>query len=134
MNDLVKQVQEACAAVCESTKNIPPPYVVWEFNSAFEKGLEMASSLNSHAIRALDLSHLTGWQDISTAPKDGIELLLWNGERRVTGKYVVSKNAYGLGHDSEHWELLDGADSCGDPSIFPEPIMWQPLPPAPKEK
>jgi hypothetical protein len=61
-----------------------------------------------------------GWQDISTAPKDGTEVLLhWpHWSRRATIGYWK--------HD--RWiaeNALDGSETG------PQPVAWMPLPPAP---
>ena len=65
------------------------------------------------------------WQPIETAPKDGVEVILWNGFQKccvicfwhdVVGRwYVPSKGAYG------GWLGKDIA------------THWMPLPPAPEE-
>ena len=74
------------------------------------------------------------WQDISTAPRDGTEILLCNEDGVTTGHWVKwanlwcseSDNPWERPHDSNYFEeyLEKGL----------EPTLWQPLPEPPKEK
>lgn len=61
-----------------------------------------------------------GWQPIETAPKDGTPVLVEN-----KGLVTVARWNDGRGL----FELVDGVDSCGDPSVYPDPTHWHPLPP-----
>lgn len=56
------------------------------------------------------------WQPISTAPKDGAELLLWTGVKQIVGFYFEDDFGEWVG-------LYTGRQ------IFP--THWQPLPPPP---
>ncbi|QBJ80485.1 hypothetical protein [Aquitalea sp. USM4] len=129
MNDIIKQVQEACADVCDHMQS--------------DDGAMAAMS-----IRALDLSHLTGprcacgdsftedamcanclaakdsaspptgWQDISTAPKDGTDVLLsmpYGMPPRVAGYF------------KDGWYSFDRPDD-----EIKDPSHWMPLPIPPK--
>ncbi len=62
---------------------------------------------------------MTQWQDIATAPKDGTEVLIWDGCGVRVATYM---------HDDE---------KTGEPVWFPEGLPfvrashWMPLPPPP---
>lgn len=57
-----------------------------------------------------------GWQPIETAPKDGSEILLWDGFNCYCGAWTGTLNGW-------HAKEL----------CMEEPIMWHSLPPAPRE-
>ena len=61
------------------------------------------------------------WQPISTAPKDGTDILLRGGKN--SGRWI--RTAY-WAKRTEHWCV----DMVGGQS-FTEPTHWMPLPPAP---
>lgn len=58
-----------------------------------------------------------GWKPIETAPKDGTELLLWNGAFRIIGRYYQSS--------TDGWWVAN--------AIPIEPVKWQPLPAPPEQ-
>lgn len=64
---------------------------------------------------------MSDWQDIDSAPRDGTDVLLWDGQAVELG----------------HW--LDWDDGTGDwvdrelLPLRPTPTDWQPLPPPPGE-
>lgn len=63
----------------------------------------------------------TEWQDISTAPKDGTEVLVC-GSKRLP--YAVA-----------HYDRRDGLwylETCSDTVSIYSPTHWQPLPPLPE--
>jgi hypothetical protein len=63
-----------------------------------------------------------GWQDISTAPKDGSELLVFDGQSIQVAKWFVVDDPQSQG--SGFWEnSWDGAGMS--------PTHWMPLPPPP---
>lgn len=65
-----------------------------------------------------------GWQPIDTAPRDGTEVIIFNGHGKGTifvGFYVGDEE------DMEpHWARIDSLE------IFYEPTHWHPLPQPPK--
>lgn len=66
------------------------------------------------------------WQDISTAPTDGTDILVWDGEVRTLtcwGK-VSHVPIYG-------WLDLVGCDMNDIDILQPPPTHWQPLPAPP---
>lgn len=64
-----------------------------------------------------------GWQDISSAPKDGTEVLLRTPTRRCVSRWFVL-------FDEQYWF------GVGPPSRNPEdqPTHWVPLPPSPDDR
>lgn len=80
MQELIKQVQEACAAAADAKS------LEFEKEYGYEEHADSADQC-AVAIRALDLSHLSGWQPIDSAPKDGTEILIYCIGRRpyITG-------------------------------------------------
>ncbi|WP_409021373.1 DUF551 domain-containing protein [Dyadobacter sp. CY261] len=61
------------------------------------------------------------WQPIETAPKDGTEVLGWDGVNRFTCRYKKWGN----------WDLLVCGSYAGDGDCFP--THWMPLPSPPKD-
>lgn len=124
MQDLIKQVQEACAQAA--------------FMAA-DNGIVTAA-----AIRALDLSHLTGWQPIGTAPKDGTVIILFGNGRVTAGHWEPEKwpvAAEYCGKTGEYlgqyetgecipawWYSEDGGFADDSP-----PTHWMPLPTPPRD-
>lgn len=104
MQELIKQVQEACAAECEQKV------------SDRMDGYRVAA-----AIRALDLSHLSGWQPIETAPKDGTPVLAYRNSR-----YGLDISSMCYVDDDWYWHY-DGEM----PSEPPTHWMPRPTPPPP---
>jgi hypothetical protein len=66
------------------------------------------------------------WQPIETAPKDGTDILVWDGEIRTitTWGKVSHIPIYG-------WLRLVLSDPNDIDLMDPQPIKWQPLPPPP---
>lgn len=62
---------------------------------------------------------MTEWQPISTAPKDGTTIIIWDKDHGC----MIVEWMYGEWHCSH-----DGEDMYG-----PEPTHWMPLPAPPKE-
>lgn len=58
------------------------------------------------------------WQPISTAPKDGTEILLFSNYGRIVGYYY-----------EEQQEFVSNLNEC----IYVRPTYWQPLPLPPKD-
>ena len=57
------------------------------------------------------------WQPIKTAPKDGTDILAWDGN----DQWVLFYSQHGSG-----W-------TTGNPKVRHEPLYWMPLPAPPKE-
>lgn len=76
-------------------------------------------------LRALEPDTVTGWQDISTAPKDGTRVMLSYDDFVTTGRYWDAWN-----DGTADW--FDDSDDvlCG----YLEPTHWMPLPPAPEKE
>jgi hypothetical protein len=68
---------------------------------------------------------VTGWQDISTAPKDGTRVMLSYDDSVTTGRYWDAWN-----DGTADW--FDDSDDvlCG----YLKPTHWMPLPPAPEKE
>lgn len=85
MNDIIKQVQEACAKACADKAQ--KALIAQVGDQSDLSNIMLRHHACTHvdcaaAIRALDLSWLSGWQPIETAPKDFVtEFDGWNGER-----------------------------------------------------
>lgn len=58
------------------------------------------------------------WQDIATAPKDGVEVLLAHDDGRIVIGYWSDEPS-----PDGTWFAQGGSDN-----IFPPPIAWMPLP------
>jgi len=71
-----------------------------------------------------------GWQDISTAPKDGTVLLLADGEMVLRGSFKEDYLSGETGWFDEHWDDY----STGSTFTPLKPTHWQPLPPAPQQE
>lgn len=74
-----------------------------------------------------------GWQDISTAPKDGSKILVYNGvnEGYYTGNGQIGTASHGVdGFGNKNkwcaWDCCDGVTSY-------EPTHWMPIPQPPAE-
>jgi hypothetical protein len=59
------------------------------------------------------------WQPIETAPKDGTDILVWDGRERFVVFYY---------RGASHWLM-----NCGSTCIEINPTHWQPIPEPPKE-
>ena len=68
-----------------------------------------------------------GWQDISTAPRDGADVQLWSAEGWTPKAHWCAKKG---GWYEEYWD----ADwrSYSESAIY-QPTHWRPLPAPPKE-
>lgn len=64
------------------------------------------------------------WQPISTAPKDGAPILVWDGKNMTT----VSWHS---GYDHDEWSLCAPGLYADDYAFYP--THWMPLPEPPKE-
>lgn len=75
------------------------------------------------------------WRPIETAPRDGTEVDVWNGNRIPNAKWTRPD---GGSDEFKAWCHFDvdqcpygnGVDRCWD-MIYPEPTHWMPLPPPP---
>lgn len=73
------------------------------------------------------------WQPIETAPKDGTELLLWNGEH-IIGWWETGREFRGSDHFNDWsfgYETVSGYDA-GFKRVN-KPTHWQPLPEPPEQ-
>ncbi|WP_427916320.1 DUF551 domain-containing protein [Stenotrophomonas maltophilia] len=61
------------------------------------------------------------WKPISSAPRDGTEVLLWDGSGQAVCHW-----------DGKHWALIYTGWHAVD-SQFDDPTHWMPLPEPPKE-
>ena len=78
---------------------------------------------DTHALAAS--TPVGGWEDISTAPKDGTSILVANANGEIFVVCWGADTANGPG-----W--IDGAtDFVGDLLIYTAPTHWMPLPPPP---
>jgi len=75
---------------------------------------------------------LIGWQPIETAPKDGRDMLLWNGECQCVGAWATESDRYG-NVTPQTWHSV-GPTVYGpdDATIDPPPTHWMPLPAPPQ--
>jgi hypothetical protein len=100
-------------------------------------GKQMEAALS--AALAVDGMALQGWQDISTAPKDGTEIIgvyfnQWDESSVTTyGPWTV---AFHRGKWRSSWdgsEVIEYSSDFGTDYKSPdlEPTHWQPLPPPP---
>ena len=67
------------------------------------------------------------WQPISTAPKDGTRILVWNGS--YASAVVYAHNLY---KNEDGWWLEDDGEQW-DAFLYSEPTHWMPMPNPPKE-
>lgn len=71
---------------------------------------------------------MSDWQPIKTAPRDGTDIIVWDGEVRTVTTWgkVSHVPIYGFlrvwGYDIEDVDLMD-----------PQPVLWQPFPDAPTQ-
>jgi hypothetical protein len=63
------------------------------------------------------------WQPIETAPRDGTEILVWNGRYQLTATWS--------GEPSGYWQLLEAGEFAASNRIDDEPTLWKPLGPDP---
>lgn len=64
------------------------------------------------------------WQSIEAAPKDGTNILVWDGVTMTTA-WWWEKGGY--------WRLVDAGEHAEDDQCTPQPTHWMPLPePPPK--
>jgi len=97
----------------------------------FVDGYDRATRDAEQRIRALPLpppspSNSSGWQPIETAPRDGTEVILWDGAFRMIGHWTGDQKDPECSPDG--WVR----DFCTDP--MHEPTHWQPLPPPPSKE
>lgn len=77
------------------------------------------------------------WQPIETAPKDGTNIILSNGQSVAQG-WWMDEPGYIREHRDEDGRYLGQDESDGyqgwmdcDGGMLPDPTHWQPLPPPP---
>jgi hypothetical protein len=76
------------------------------------------------------------WQDISTAPKDGTQLMVWQPQPFDTTHDGVKMARSPAGPYNAHWDVMDGAWCLSGGTWvgpFLEPTHWMPLPRKPGE-
>lgn len=88
-------------------------------------GIECVGTFRSGPISAPPVALPEGWRDISTAPKDGTAVLIWNpssyqGKGGVFVSLYFKTRDYGM-----QW-------ICHPGYVRAEPTHWQPLPDAPR--
>ena len=66
------------------------------------------------------------WQPIETAPKDGTDVLVWDGEVRTLSHWGKSAHVPLYG-----WLALVFADPCDLNLLRDQPTHWMPLPEPP---
>lgn len=89
-------------------------------NSANDDG----KNTTIQGISTITLQTPREWQPISTAPKDGSEILLIDPEHEIK---VVSTYWHAFANGDGYWENLEGLEEYN-------PTHWMPLPTAPKGK
>jgi hypothetical protein len=76
---------------------------------------------------------MTEWQPIKTAPIDGTEILVTDGETVSTCFYFISDNPdYASFVRSSGGELIDISVSTYWNLLFKNPTHWMPMPTPPK--
>jgi len=75
-----------------------------------------------------------GWQDISTAPRDGTVIYLAKGNAVAPGYWATCPQVVSVMADKKYpWEILDPANGTNAwPDDAHGPTHWMPLPTAPK--
>jgi hypothetical protein len=63
---------------------------------------------------------MSEWQPIETAPKDGTEILAWDGSVRTTAVWWVP---------GKQWSLVSPGEYAEDSEVWP--THWMPLPEPP---
>lgn len=66
-----------------------------------------------------------GWQDIATARKDGMPILLFMGNYMAVGGWAPSLNKWTLAGENNEDIVVDGHYA------YISPTHWMPLPPPP---
>jgi hypothetical protein len=94
----------------EAAKALNEKYCIDGHDAATPPDQELADLLAPFLRRAAE----SKWHDIATAPKDGENVLLWDGVRTSLAWFSAA---------SDEW--LDGTD-------FVLPTHWMPLPDAPR--
>jgi hypothetical protein len=64
---------------------------------------------------------MTGWQDISSASRDGSEVLIWNGRRRHVAHFDKIEGEWVSSFKTTTKRLI----------VTPSPTHWSPLPTEP---
>ena len=67
------------------------------------------------------VSHVTAWEHISSAPRDGSEVLVWNGRSRHVAHYDRVESEWVSPYRTTTKRL----------PVMPKPTLWQPLPAPP---
>ena len=75
----------------------------------------------SKADEASPVQGIVGWRQIETAPKDGTNLLVWDGYAMTTAKWEI---------DYDWWEICVPSDGYVDSNCI-LPTHWMPLPEPP---
>ena len=71
---------------------------------------------------------MSEWQPIETAPKDGREILLYDGDRVTFGGYLNAQSQ-GVEPQAEHETFCGWWSVSGSDDVF---THWMPLPEPPK--
>lgn len=86
-----------------------------------------------------EVEQVSEWKPIETAPKDGTDILLSNGEVVAEGHWLVIEGGIFEHRDMDgRWIGQDERDDYEDwidwaGGMLPSPTHWMPLPPPPKE-
>jgi hypothetical protein len=122
MNEDIKRLREAAQAILDNRKNHPGPR---GFDQAIDR-FQMAAQPEL-LLRLLDDAERYQWRPMSTAPKDGTNVLLINRAGNM-GAGLWLSGILGVG-----WFLRGG----NKPDVFFNdhygPTHWMPLPSAPKD-
>lgn len=88
----------------------------------------LAGSLNPEDSTAHEENIMSGWQPIETAPKDGMQLIVWNGE-------FLSVSSWGKTAHVPFYGFLQlvGCDFQEMDLMSPQPTHWLPFPEAPHD-
>lgn len=79
------------------------------------------------------MNNNVGWQDISTAPKDGTRFLGWNGEEIAIYEYVTD-GPYGPGFCMPTVFITENGGGAGWYHSYPELTHFIALPQGPGEE
>lgn len=143
-DDAEKYVNEVEAALRAPRKE-QGEVIVWQYHSSYDGSLQLMpdkmfrehyAERHPEAIALVAASpnggpeERDGWQDISTAPKDGRMILAFNVAHKQTA--VVGWHPPGFPHDEGHWSDV-GARIASPALHFNSGFFqyWRPLPPPP---
>ena len=132
--ELIARLRDAAENACDNPGDEVPPRLVFEAAGALERMKRRHNDAwDKLAVLARERDEARAasqWQPISTAPKDGTEVLVYGLSSRAEfnepGRYVAQWcKAYGLGPD---WYMTGTEEP-----VYVKATKWMPLPQPPKE-